>query len=102
MMLTSMVMPQMCMMMLTVPILWPAMQALDMHYIWFGIFVTMMQGLGGVTPPIGMLAYMVSGMARVNALKVFKGLIPFIIAYLFVVLLICLFPAIVTFLPSFM
>ena len=98
----GMVMPQMCMMMLTVPILWPAMQALDLHYIWFGIFVTMMQGLGGVTPPIGMLAYMVSGMARVNALKVFKGLIPFIIAYLFVIVLICLFPAIVTFLPSFM
>ena len=98
----GMVMPQMCMMMLTVPILWPAMQALDMHYIWFGIFVTMMQGLGGVTPPIGMLAYMVSGMARVNALKVFKGLIPFIVAYLFVILLICVFPALVTFLPSFM
>lgn len=98
----GMVMPQMCMMMLTVPILWPAMQALDMHYIWFGIFVTMMQGLGGVTPPIGMLAYMVSGMAKVNALKVFKGLIPFIIAYLFVILLICIFPALATWLPSMM
>lgn len=98
----GMVMPQMCMMMLTVPILWPAMQALGMHYIWFGIFVTMMQGLGGVTPPIGMLAYMVSGMAKVNALKVFKGLVPFIFAYLFVILLICIFPALATWLPGMM
>ena len=98
----GMVMPQMCMMMLTVPILWPAMQAMGMHFIWFGIFVTLMQGLGGITPPIGMLAYMVSGMARVNAVRVFKGLLPFIAAYLIVIILVCVFPVLATWLPSFM
>lgn len=98
----GMVMPQMCMMMLTVPILWPAINALGFNYIWFGIFVTMMQGLGGVTPPIGILAYMVSGMANVSAVKVFKGLVPFIIAYLAVILLICIFPPLCTWLPTLM
>lgn len=98
----GMVMPQMCMMMLTIPILWPAMKAMGFNYIWFGIFVTMMQGLGGVTPPIGMLTYMVSGMAKVSAMKVFKGLVPFIIAYLSVIILICIFPVLCTWLPGLM
>jgi tripartite ATP-independent transporter DctM subunit len=96
----GMVMPQMCMMILTIPLLWPAMNALGFNIIWFGVFVTMMQALGGVTPPIGLIAYMVSGISKVSAGKVFRGLIPFIIAYLLVILFVCLFPPLVTWLPA--
>ena len=96
----GMVMPQMCMMILTIPLLWPAMEALGFHVVWFGLFVTMMQALGGVTPPIGLIAYMVSGISKVPAGKVFRGLVPFIIAYILVIALICVFPILVTWLPS--
>lgn len=96
----GMVMPQMCMMILTIPLLWPAMNALGFNIIWFGVFVTMMQALGGVTPPIGLIAYMVSGISRVSAGKVFRGLVPFIAAYLLIIILVCIFPSLVTWLPS--
>lgn len=98
----GMVVPQMCIIMLTIPLLWPAMNALGFDCLWFGVFVTMMQALGGITPPIGIIAYMVSGMANVPATKTFKGLIPFIIAYVAVIALICAFPALCTWLPSLM
>lgn len=97
-----MVVPQMCIIMLTIPLLWPAMNALGFDCLWFGVFVTMMQALGGITPPIGIIAYMVSGMANVPATKTFKGLIPFIIAYVAVIALICAFPALCTWLPGLM
>ena len=98
----GMIVPQMCIIMLTIPLLWPAMQAMGFNCLWFGVFVTMMQALGGVTPPIGIIAYMVSGMAGVSAGKTFRGLVPFIIAYILVIALICIFPALCTWLPGLM
>ena len=98
----GMVVPQMCIIMLTIPLLWPAMEAMGFDCLWFGVFVTMMQALGGVTPPIGIIAYMVSGMAGVSAGKTFRGLVPFIIAYCLVILLVCIFPALCTWLPGLM
>ena len=98
----GMVVPQMCIIMLTIPLLWPAMQAMGFDCLWFGVFVTMMQALGGVTPPIGIIAYMVSGMGGVSATKTFRGLVPFIIAYVIIIALVCVFPSLCTWLPGFM
>ncbi len=98
----GMVVPQMCIMMLTIPLLWPAMDAMGFNCLWFGVFVTMMQALGGVTPPIGIIAYMVSGMGGVSAMKTFKGLVPFIIVYIIVIALVCVFPSLCTWLPGLM
>lgn len=100
--LLGMIVPQMCIIMLTIPLLWPAMDAMGFNCLWFGVFVTMMQALGGVTPPIGIIAYMVSGMGGVSAGKTFKGLIPFIISYVFVIALVCIFPQLCTWLPALM
>ncbi|MCR5785980.1 MAG: TRAP transporter large permease [Eubacterium sp.] len=98
----GMVVPQMCIIMLTIPLLWPAMDAMGFNVLWFGVFVTMMQALGGVTPPIGIVAYMVAGMGGVSAGKTFRGLIPFIVSYILVIVLVCIFPSICTFLPGLM
>ncbi len=100
--LLGMVVPQMCIIMLTIPLLWPAMQAMGFDCLWFGVFVTMMQALGGVTPPIGIIAYMVSGMGGVSAGKTFRGLVPFIITYVLIIALICVFPSLCTWLPGLM
>ena len=62
----------------------------------------MMQALGGVTPPIGIVAYMVAGIGGVSAGKTFRGLIPFLISYVIVIALICVFPALCTWLPGLM
>lgn len=51
---------------------------------------------------VGIIAYMVAGMGGVNAMKTFKGLIPFIIAYLAIIALICVFPSLCTWLPNLM
>ena len=98
----GMVVPQMCIIMLTIPLLWPAMNAMGFDCLWFGVFVTMMQALGGVTPPIGIIAYMVSGMGGVSAGKTFRGLVPFIVVYVVIIALVCVFPGLCTWLPGLM
>jgi len=98
----GMLMPQIPMMILTVPLLYPAMVQLGYDPIWFGVFVVMMMALGAISPPIGMDAFIVSGMSGVPVTTIYRGLWPFIIADVVVILLCCLFPALVTWLPGVM
>lgn len=100
--LLGMIMPEIPIMMLTVPILWPAMEALGMSPIWFGVIVVMMLALGGITPPVGMVAYILSGASKVDVMKIFKGCLPFIIAEVVVIFLCMMIPEIVTWLPNLM
>lgn len=98
----GMCLPAMTMMVLTIPLLYPAMVALGFNSIWFGLFVVLMQALGGITPPVGMIVYILGGTTGVPVTKIFKGALPFVAAVLVVILLICIFPGIVTFLPDLM
>ena len=98
----GMLMPQIPMMILTVPLLFPAMVALGYDVIWFGIFVVMMMALGAISPPIGMDAFIVSGISKVPVNKIYSGLWPFIIADVVVIALCAIIPELVTWLPSVM
>lgn len=98
----GMLMPQIPMMILTVPLLAPAMMALGFDVIWFGVFVVMMMALGAVSPPIGMDAFIVSGLSGVPVTTVYSGMLPFIIADVLVILVCCIWPQIVTWLPGAM
>ena len=100
--LLGMIMPEIPIMMLTVPILWPAMEALGFSPIWFGVIVVMMLALGGITPPVGMVVYILSGASKVPVTRIFKGCMPFILTELVVILLCALIPSIVTWLPGTM
>ena len=98
----GMLMPQIPMMILTVPLLYPAVVTLGFDPIWFGVFVVMMMALGAISPPIGMDAFIVSGMSGVPVTTIYRGLVPFIIADIVVILLVSTFPILVTWLPSIM
>ncbi|MGI6730724.1 MAG: TRAP transporter large permease [Anaerovoracaceae bacterium] len=98
----GMLMPQIPMMILTVPLLFPAIVALGFDPIWFGVFVVMMMALGAVSPPIGMDAFIVSGMSGVPVTTIYRGLVPFIIADVVVIVLVTVFPILVLWLPSIM
>ena len=98
----GMLIPEIPMVILTIPILYPALTALGFDPIWLGIYVVLMMALGAITPPIGMVVFMVSGFSKVSAPKLFKAVSPFIIADLAVVFLMCVFPKMATWLPSMM
>ena len=98
----GMFLPDMAMIVLTCPILYPIVTALGYDGIWFGLFVVFMAALGSITPPVGMVVYLMGGVSGVPVAKIFKGVMPFIVALLLVVALISVFPQIVTFLPNTM
>jgi tripartite ATP-independent transporter DctM subunit len=90
---------------LTVPFIFPAVVALGFDPIWFGIIVVKMLEIGLITPPVGIQAYVLKGVAppEITLGDIFRGFVPFFLVDLFVVVgLLTLFPQIVTFLPSMM
>ncbi len=106
------------MMILTLPVVYPAVMALNggenvtaaesafgmsgpMCAIWFGILVVKMAEFCLITPPIGLNCFVVAG-ARddLTVQDVFRGVTPFFIADALTILMLLLFPTIVIWLPS--
>jgi tripartite ATP-independent transporter DctM subunit len=97
------VMDALALLLITIPIFYPVALHLGYDPIWFGVTITVITTMGAVTPPVGATTYVVGGMARgVRLEEVFKGVTFFLPAYIVCVLILMLFPEIVTFLPRLM
>ena len=91
------------MLLLTLPIVVPAVIQLGYDPIWFGILVVKMCEIGLITPPIGMNCYVVSGVRPdIPVHMVFAGVWPFVIADVITVGVLIAFPDLVLFLPNLM
>ena len=106
------------MLLLTLPVVYPAVMALNgglgvsaadstfgmsgpMCAIWFGILVVKMAEFCLITPPIGLNCFVVAGVRDdLSVQDVFKGVTPFFIADGVTIALLVAFPAIVLWLPS--
>ena len=95
------VMDALALLLITIPIFFPVAMELGYNPIWFGVTITVVTTLGAVTPPVGATTYVVGGMAKDVPLQdVFRGVAYFLPAYILCVLILMMFPGLVTFLPS--
>jgi len=86
---------------LTVPIFYPVITEFGYDPIWFGVMIVLVTQMGVITPPVGVNAYVVSGIERRIPLQtVFRGAMPFLVALFVACALIALFPALALWLPS--
>ena len=91
------------MLLLTLPVVYPAILALGFNPIWFGIILVKMIEVGLVTPPIGLNCFVVNGVRPdIPLSEVFKGIWPFVVADLITVAILIIFPGIVLYLPETM
>jgi len=89
---------------LTVPFISPALFALGFNPIWFGVVVVKLVEIGLLTPPVGIQAYVLKGVApEISLREIFSGFIPFFVVDIFLVIgLLIAVPQIATFLPGLM
>ncbi len=91
------------MMVLTLPVIYPVIVALNFHPIWFGVVAVLMMEAGLITPPVGLNVYTLAGIAKdVPMIEIFKGATPFLISIIIVAIILTIFPEIVLFLPNLM
>ncbi|MDA4848529.1 TRAP transporter large permease [Hoeflea poritis] len=91
-------------MLLTLPILLPILDALDVSLIWVGILLVKYMEIGMLTPPVGLNVFVLKGVVgnSISLGTIYKGVAWFLLAELIVVSLLILFPQITLFLPSVM
>ncbi|MEN1968880.1 TRAP transporter large permease [Lentibacillus sp. N15] len=87
---------------LTLPVLWPLVQAVGFDPIWFGIVLVILIEVSQITPPVGLNLYVLQGIAgeKASFSEIVKGNIPYFFLYLFIALLVTFFPQIALWLPS--
>jgi tripartite ATP-independent transporter DctM subunit len=91
------------MLLLTLPVVYPAVIALGYDPIWFGIVVVKMAEICLITPPIGLNCFVVNGVRPdIPLTTVFRGIMPFFIADVVTVGLFLAFPDIILWVPRLM
>ena len=88
-------------MIILLPTILPVVEALDIDMTFFGIMIVMNLAIGTITPPVGTCLIITSMIAKTPFDKVLREIIPFIAVISGVLLLITVFPEIVTFLPQY-
>lgn len=105
----GMFMDTLSMILLTVPVLIPTLETLDISLIWFGIFVVLMAEMGLFTPPVGMLSFLIHGMlqdpkinlgTRITLGDVFMAALLLLPGVVVMVVLLIAWPDIVLWLPN--
>ncbi|MEJ8572084.1 TRAP transporter large permease subunit [Microbaculum marinum] len=89
------------MMLMTLPVTYPIVVALGLDPIWFGVALVIMIEIGLVTPPVGIVLFILRGVGeKIPLREIVYGVMPFIAILLAFQVLIYLVPDIVTWLPA--
>ena len=84
---------------IVVPILLPAASAFGIDMLYFGLAVSITLTVGLITPPVGMLLFTTSTVAKIDLSKMYKAIIPYAVLELVCALLIMFIEPLTTFIP---
>ncbi|AFP30429.1 TRAP transporter large permease [Marinobacter sp. BSs20148] len=85
---------------LTTSVILPMVEAAGIDPLWFGIYLVIVVEMSQITPPVGFNLFVIQGLTGDNILRIAWAALPYFLLILSAVVLITLFPAIVTYLPS--
>lgn len=78
-----------------VPVLLPLLRAYNIDIAYFGIMMVINLSIGLITPPVGTVLYVGSGIAKIGIARLTKGIYPFLLVYAAILFLLILFPEII-------
>lgn len=87
---------------ITTPIVLPALAAFDIDPVWYGILLMINLEMALITPPIGMNLFVIKGIARAPMSEIIHGALPYVFLMLLGLVILFLFPELALWLPSTM
>jgi len=87
---------------ITLPIFFPIATLLGIHPYHFAVVMVVNLEIGMITPPVGLNLFVVSGVGKERIENVVRGIIPFILLLLFILIILIIFPSLSTWFPSIM
>ena len=89
------------MILITVPVFLPLVTRFGYDPIWFAIVVVIMVEVGLIHPPVGMNLFVIQAQAPdIEITSIYRGIIPFLIAPMVLIVLMFLFPQLALWLPQ--
>lgn len=85
---------------LVLPMLIPIAQQFGIDLVFFGVMTTLNMMIGILTPPMGMALFVVARVGNMSVSTVTKGVLPFLAPIFLTLVLITIFPQIITFIPN--
>jgi len=85
---------------ITTPIILPALIQFDINLIWYGILLMINLELALITPPVGMNLFVIKGIANAPLAEVIRGALPYVILMLIGLFIVLIFPSLATWLPE--
>jgi C4-dicarboxylate transporter DctM subunit len=94
--------PPVAVILMTAPILLPIISQLGFDPYWFAVIFTINMEIGLITPPVGLNLYVINGIApEISLPTILKGAFPFMLCMVVAIIILCIFPEIVTWLPTY-
>jgi tripartite ATP-independent transporter DctM subunit len=88
------------MVLITVPVFLPVIQQFGYDAVWFGIIVVIVVEVGLIHPPVGLNLFVIQAHAPdIKITSIYRGIVPFLLAPLLLIVLLFLFPQIALWLP---
>ena len=88
------------MVVLTMTVLLPTVQAAGLDLIWFGIFIVLVVEMAQITPPVGFNLFVIQGLTKKEITYIGRTAFPFFLLMCVMVLLLWFVPGIATWLPG--
>ena len=85
---------------LTTSVVLPMVSQAGIDLLWFGIFIVLVVEMSQITPPVGFNLFVIQGLTGKDLWYIAKAALPFFLLILLAVLLIIVYPEIVTYLPQ--
>lgn len=90
------------MIILTIPFVFSTLIGYGFDPIWLGVVSTLCVQIAMITPPVGLVLFILKGVTDAPMSEIILGCIPFILILLFSLLILTIFPQIATYIPSLM
>ncbi|MBT9386178.1 TRAP transporter large permease subunit [Pseudooceanicola sp. CBS1P-1] len=85
---------------MTLPIVLPLVEAAGYDKVWFGVFLILMVELAQISPPVGMNLFVLQGLTGKPLSQIVRAALPFFTLMMLFVVLLAVFPGVVTGLPA--
>jgi tripartite ATP-independent transporter DctM subunit len=93
--------PPVAVIVMTAPILLPIITQAGFDPYWFAVVLTINMEIGLITPPVGLNLYVINGIVPdVPLPSILRGALPYALIMMFAIVVLCVFPQIVTWLPD--
>jgi TRAP-type mannitol/chloroaromatic compound transport system permease large subunit len=87
-----------------VPVVGPVLLLLGLDPVWLGVMIGINLQTSFLTPPFGLSLFYLRGVAppAVTTMHIYRGVVPFVVMQLFMLVILALFPGMATWLPRAM